>query len=460
MIDLKKMDSTNFPNVFKMLEIVAQQDEKVSFTDRLKNHMRANKYYPMLQMKKVFKSGSLILLHNTYKRSDVSHFKDLYEEARSVIIDVDKPIGENIVVSLADKIPESMTIDNYLLKAKDTDEIEKGFEGTMVYVYNHENNWFFGTSTIPDIDYSRYFHPTKTHGEMFDEILDKYGYNREGFVKCLSPNKAYGFLLVHYQNNNVMDYTEQFGENYKELFHIFSRDKESKGKTVDYTDRLNDLPVKYANSFSLEECIAGIKEDKSIYSFIVRTESGETYKVCRNEIFEKESKNRGNSNIWVNLIDVYMKGVPHYKVVDYICEYVPDNKEALTMTDDMGRTYEPTYMIHEAFRNISETLYRLYRTTTYYNKYTGRYNIMKEADSTLAPIMRFHLSQLRIIQITTHRDAPITPRNVRDYICHNQTMKNIRLLISHFAKVFSQCEQSKNYKSTMCFCFLNGLLSN
>lgn len=454
MIDLKKMDSTNFPNVFKMLEIVAEEDQEISFFDRLKNHMRVKKYYPMLQLKKVFKSDSLLLLHNTYKRNNVSHFKELYEEARSVIIDADKPVGENIVVSLADKIPESMTIGEYLLKAKDTDVIEKGLEGTMIFVYNHEDNWFFGTSTIPDVDHSRYFHPTKTHGEMFDETLAKYSCNREEFVKFLSPNKAYGFLLVHYQNNNVMNYTDQFGENYTELFHIFSRDKENKGKTVDYTDRLTELPVKYT------ERLAEVSEDSTIYAFIVRTESGDTYKVCRSEILEKESKNRGNSNIWQNMVDVYMKGVPHYKVDDYICEYAPDCKKALTMIDDMGRTYEPTYLIHEAFRNICETLYRLYRTTTYYNKYTGRYNIMQEAESTLAPIMRFHLSQLRIIQITTHKAAPLTPRNVRDYICHNQTMKNIRLLVSHFAKMFSQCEQSKNYKSTMCFCFLNGLLSN
>jgi len=450
------MDSTNFPNVFKMLETVSNEKGDVPFTIYLKNYLKSKKYYPMLQMKKVFNTRSLILLHNTYKRSDVEHFKELYEETRSVIIDVNRPIGENIVVSLADKIPESMTFEEYLTKADDTDRIMKAYEGTMIYVYNHEDRWFFGTSTIPDIDYSRYFHPTKTHGQMFDEAIAAYA-TREDFVKFLSPNETYGFLLVHYQNNNVMNYTEEFGENYAELFHIFSRDKESKGKTVDYTDMLLDIPVKYSQAFSREECDV---ENPKIYGFIVRTEKGDTYKVCRNEIFDKENRNRGNSNIWVNMIDVYMKGVPHYKVVDYINEYIPYAKDTLVMTDEMGRTYEPTYIIHEVMRNIGETLYRLYRTTTYYNKYTGRYTIMKDIDATLAPIVRFHLSQLRSIQITSHKEAPITPRTVRDYVCHNQTMKNIRLLISYFTKVYMSREGSKNNKSTMCFYFLNTLLLN
>lgn len=458
MIDcLIKMDSANFPNVFKMLETVSKEKGETHFLEYLKNYLKMKNFYPMLQIKKVFKSESLILLHNTYKRTDISHFKELYNEARSVIIDIEKPLGENIVVSLADKIPESLTLDEYLLKAKETDIIDVAYEGTMIYVYNHEEMWYFGTSTIPDINYSRYFHPTKTHGEMFDEAIAKHSFNRETFVKHLSPNKTYGFLLVHHQNNNVMNYTEELGENYAELFHMFSRDKDTQGKTVDYTDELNDLFVMYADTCTREECISSIND---VYGFIVRTEEGETYKISSTEVLEKEAKNRGNSNIWYNLIDVYKKGVPHYKVVDYINEFCPEKKESLVMTDEVGRTYDPTYMIHEVFRNICETLYRLYRTTTYYNRHTGRYTIMKEADSVLAPIMRFHLSQLRIIQITSHKEAPITPRTVRDYICHNQTMKNIRLLVSHFTKMYRSDEQSKNYKSTMCFYFLNNLLIN
>jgi ssDNA-binding Zn-finger/Zn-ribbon topoisomerase 1 len=454
------MDSIHFPNVVKMLETVQikfanSKDE--SFLECLKSFLKANKYHPMLQIKKVFKSSSLILLHNTHKRTDVSHFKDLYDESRSVIIDVNKPIGENIVISLADKIPESITFEQYVEKALDTDAIEKAYEGTMIYIYNHEGQWFFGTSTIPDIDYSRFFHKTKTHGQMFDEaILD----GREKFVERLSPDKEYGFLLVHYQNANIMNYTEEFGENYAKLFHIFSRSKTTKGAETDYLDELKESPVMYSPVLTREDCTETICNDQKTYGVIVRTAAGETFKVCRKEVFDKETKNRGNSNVWVNMTDVYMKGIPHYKVNDYIIEHLGGNKESLTMTDDMGRVYEPTYIIHEVMRNMCDAMYGMYRTSTYYNKYTGRFTIAKDIDSTFAPIIRFHLAQLRSIQITTHSHAPITPLAVRHYICLHQTMKHIRLLVAHFAKHYSSQEHSKNYKSTWCFVFLNTLLTN
>jgi hypothetical protein len=309
------------------------------------------------------------------------------------------------------------------------------------------------------MDHSRYSHPTKTHGTMFDEAIQKYfdEASRERFVKCLSPNKTYGFLLVHHQNSKLMDYSTELGENYAELFHIFSRDKENKGMTADYADRLNDLSIKYPEVISRDnhkEVVA----NNNTYGVIVRKADGNTLKVCREDIFKREMKNRGNSNHWVNMTDIYMKGLPDYHVNDYINDNLAGDKASLTKIDTQGRVYEPTYIIHEVMRNMCATIYGLYRTTTYYNKHTGRYKINKDMDSDLPPIIRFHLSQLRSIQITTHSEAPITPMTVRHYLCLHQTMKNIRLLVSHFAKSYTSQEHSKNYKTTQCFVFLDELL--
>jgi hypothetical protein len=49
------------------------------------------------------------------------------------------------------------------------------------------------------------------------------------------------------------------------------------------------------------------------------------------------------------------------------------------------------------------TLYTHYLDTTFYNKYTERYTINRECNAELAPIIRFHLAQLRDIQMTTHK---------------------------------------------------------
>ncbi len=462
-------DTTTFPRIAEMLEKVQEEfknGEFNSLTECLKNHLRVNKYYPMLQLKNIFNSIGLVLLHNTYKRTDIDHFKDLYDSSRSVIIDMLAPIGQNIIVSLADKIPNRITIEEYNEIKNDTDICEKGYEGTMIYVFHHNETWYFTTSTIPDINYSRYFHPTKTHGEMFNEVLASYFNDdtyssetlRAKFCEHLAIDKTYGFLLVHHENSHLMNYTEEFGEHYTVLFHLFTRDKTKKGTLVDYNSKLINVGVKYP-IFVKSEDVDDMIENPAVYAVIARTDKSDTvYKICNKHIIENEDKDRGNSNVWINMVSVYMKGTPHYKVKDYIEEYHSEIKDSLTLWDNIGRDYDPTYIIHEVIRSICENIYADYRKTTHYNKYTTRYNMNSAIDAVLPPIIRFHLAQLRNIQITSHKHAPITPKTVRDYICFHQPMKNIRLLVAHFAEVHANNPQTKNNKATHCFAFLNALL--
>jgi hypothetical protein len=461
-------DSATFPYIAQMLEKVQKEFECGEFNSMiecLKNHLRINKYYPMLQLKPIFYSNGLVLLHNTYKRTDIDHFKDLYDSARSVVINMNAPIGQNIIVSLAEKIPNRITIGEYKNVMCDTDICEKGYEGTMIYTFQHNDIWHFTTSTIPDINCSRYFHPTKTHGQMFDEVLASYfndsAYNsetlRDKFCENLSADKTYCFLLVHHENSHLMNYTEEFGKNYAVLFHLFTRDKITKGTVTDYTCKLINVGVKYPVYIKNED-IEDIIEDQNVYAVIARTYKGDTYKICNNKIIEKEDKDRGNSNIWVNIVSVYMQRRPDYEVKDYILEYCPQNKELLEIKDDIGREYNPTYIVHEVIRNICEHIYKHYRETTHYNKYTTRYNMNRELDNALPPIIRFHLALLRNIQITTHKHAPITPKTVRDYICFHQSMKNIRLLVAHFNKVYAGNPKTQKNKAAYCFLFLNHML--
>jgi hypothetical protein len=54
-------------------------------------------------------------------------------------------------------------------------------------------------------------------------------------------------------------------------------------------------------------------------------------------------------------------------------------------------------------------------------------------DRTLNPLIRFHLAQLRHQQTTIYKKKIINEKNVFNYLCHSNNIKNIQKLFSHLA---------------------------
>lgn len=442
-----------FPKINELLVEVKAEFDSGNFSSMeecFNSYIRKRRYWPMVQVKKYFGNAGLVLLHNTYKRTDVEHFKELYEEARSVVLDLNAPVGENIVVCLADKIPERISTEEYKHLQNPEDECEECYEGTMVYVYHHNNKWFFSTSTCPSVDSSRYFHPTKTHGTMFNEALQQFFPDtpveelRNRFTLYLNPEYSYGFLLVHHENRHVMDYSDFFEqENYAKLFHIFTREKATKEAVPHNLSELGiRYPLKFANiETALEELVR-----MPLYGILAKTEKG-MYKISAPEVIKAEKENLGNSNPWINLLSVYMQQNPEFKINDYINKYCQDKKDSLNLVLESGEELPPVYIIHTTMMTLKLMLHSFYHTTTVYDSHSKRYHLDKELDEQFSPIIRFHLAQLRHIQITSHRHIPLTPQAVYHYLCLHQTMKNMRMLIHHVAKG----NYNLSYKSEACF---------
>jgi hypothetical protein len=432
--------------------LAAAGDATTDRSNTLLSILREKHYWPALQMKKFHDHSGLVLLHNTYKRTDVSSFQELYDECRSVVLDLNAPEGQNIVVSLAHGIPERVSVAAYKEMHSETDVCELGYEGTVIYVYNHNGVWHFSTSGCPSMDRSKYFHPTKTHGEMFDEAI---GGDRDAFVQSLCEDKTYSFVLVHHQNRHIMSYNAEFGgvSSYAELIHIGTRDRASMSED-DIQDRpLASLGVKYARRFtSPEEAIETI-ENSNHYCVIVKTVDNKILKVAMPHILATEECHIGNPNNWHNMLHVYMQNNPNFHITDYINLYAPD---LVIPTNSSGRQMAPTYIIHTVMCTMRDILYDLYVQTTSYNKTAVWFKMNKELDASLAPVLRFHLAQLRHIQITTHTHGYVTPRAVYQYLCFNQTLKNMKTLINFFA---SNGGHQMNFRQAECFGVLNQLLS-
>ena len=457
---------TNLTDLLKEVMVEHDENEKNGTkTNTLIAVLRKKHYWPYLQVKQYFDRSGLTLLHNTYKRDDVSHFAELYNECRSVVLDLDAPIGKNIVVSLAGTTPTIMHDIAYKLHAQPADVCEQSYEGTVVFVYYHVDKWHFSTTSCPSVNSSRYRHPTKTHGCLMNEVINKHypadthEESRAMFTATLDTNKAYSFILVHHENQHITDHTDEFGADYGALVHIGTRLRKE-DVPLDLQDAKNqiNLPfIKYARRFaSPDEAMNWLssREPKHTYGFVVKrkTEDGKEnmLRVCPTSILEKDEEDLGNTNMWMNMLHVYKQNLLHFRVEDYLTKYHPDWKE--TNPGNHG------YVIHTAFKTFNDILYDLYRRTTYYNKTTQRYTMDKTLDASLAPMIRFHLAQLRFIQTSTHLFGPLTYKAVYHYMCFHVTMKNIRMLIRFFASE-SLVEYPIHPAALKCIITLNQELS-
>jgi|694.fasta_scaffold00528_57 hypothetical protein len=401
----------------------------------LLNILKEKQLWPALKIKKFKNDKNLCLIHNSYKTDIREEFKVLYDECRSVILDFTRSIGNNVVISYTNSIPIRQSINDYTTNIyKPTDKSYIAMDGTLISVYYHNNKWYFGSSCCPDINGSKFSHPTKTHGYMLDEVLyemfkNKVDINdpnisltlRTLFTSNLSPLFSYEFVLIHHENIHIIDYTNILGLNYKYLFHINTKNRITLNEENLDVKPLEYLGIKYPLKFNTpEDAIQYLNMNEG--SIIIKQE-GKLYKISNDKIHHVEEVNANNYNKWYNLFYVYMLQKPNYNINEYIQEFLINQSE-----------YNNGYMeINTIFMVIKSIIYNLYiSTTNYYPKY-NRFKINLDIDKKLSPVIRFHLAQLRQKQVSIYKKAIITETEVFNYLCHSNNIKNIKKIITHIS---------------------------
>ena len=429
---MKTMMSLN--NIINKTKEIKQPN--ISWNNTLLQVLRENHYWPAIQTKRFYSNNNLILLHNTYKRKDVESYIDLYNECRSVILDFSSP---NVILFKASSTPETLKFEDAIDKYDDTLECNIAYDSTLVYAY-YCNNWIFSTNTCTNIDYSKFNHPTKKYGEMFNEALPV---SREEFIQNLDINIVYTFGIIHYENKKYIDYTNEFGENYKKIMLLDTKEKYT-GINVDIT---LDFGILNPKKITLKEGY----QLNNIYGLIFEY-NNKRYKITPNNIIFQEETDFGYPNVWRNMIWIYQKNMEDFHISDYIKTY---NKEIEYPLDNNGEKLDPTYLIHTTMISMRDILYNLYTTTTVYFKQYNRFKMSKDIDSKLPPILQYHLAQLRRQQITIYVEDTITDKEIFYYLCYSNPMKNIIALINFFAT-------NSGYdilpRSSQCITILNNLL--
>ena len=435
--------------------------------------------WPNIKVKKFKNRSDIVLLHNNYKMGEIYEYKELYEQCRSIVLDFTLSFNDNVVVTYANSIPTRIDANTYMTNIySDHDKCYEAYDGTMITVYCHNGEWYFGTSSCPDANSSKFSHPNKTHGIMLDEILYKYYGNqltsedmklhaneisiilRNKFVASLNPEMAYEFIIIHHENIHIINYTNVLGENYKELIHVNTKNRRTLIEDDIHTKKVEELAnigINYPREFgNITEAMSYINDNQYSYGLIIKKKIENTvnlYKISTDVINYREDTDPCHPNTWMNILSVYMKNKQDYTVKDYISNYVPN---IVLPIDNNGRPIDATYIIHTLISTIKDSLYNYYvSTTTYYPRY-GRYKMNKDLDKQFPPIIQYHLAQLRNLQTSTYKDKMITSSNVYYYLCQCNDVKNIKTLIQFFA---STPINEMHPRTSMCFAIMNSLIS-
>ena len=193
--------------------------------------------------------GNMILL---YRKYDSMITNELERECRSLVIDY----NTLNIIAYSCEFPRLNTEGyNYLvsLKLNEINNITENsntinnicYEGAYFTVFYYNDDWYISSHT--DL-YSRNETNIKSmNHKLFFDIIDS------DFYEKLDKNKIYNFILLHYKNKKIIDYSELFGDSeYKKLCLTCVRDLYMKEEDI------------YSESINICEYIFTPEKDKTI----------------------------------------------------------------------------------------------------------------------------------------------------------------------------------------------------
>jgi hypothetical protein len=102
------------------------------------------------------------------------------------------------------------------------------YDGTVMSVFFAEDKWYLTTRRCLDSKES-FYNSDNSHYSLFNEVLENTEYKTfETLTESLEKDKSYYFILIHYKNKQVLDYSNEFGSEYKRLCLFSVKDSDQK----------------------------------------------------------------------------------------------------------------------------------------------------------------------------------------------------------------------------------------
>ncbi len=308
-------------------------------------------------------TDKLILIANKYKVNNFN-VKNIERECKNIIINKET---KKLVVYLNNSILYNDDANHFLLNNDISNnyikEIYKAYEGTNIILHYFNNKWNICTRKCLDSNKSAW--NNKTYYKLFNEACSQY----DNFYDNLNKDYYYSFLLVHYQNKNIVDYSYLFGEEYKKIFHIITKSNEThleipaSCSTIFKNNMVIDIPEKLDNydyinnSNNNDEFNLPIRD----IGIIIKLTNKENYNINLLKLntngYKIISKLKPNyNNILKTFIDLYKQELLKEHLV-----YYPGNKNIKLNDNENIVEYDIIGIIDSIFKVITSELFELFK---------------------------------------------------------------------------------------------------
>jgi hypothetical protein len=233
------------------------------------------KYYKIIVKEYKGHENNLLLLYRNYNSSINNAIE---RECRSIII------NEDNYQIVAYSCPNPIIVNNFKKIAPLQKIINKYYEGTYLTIFYYNNKWNIS---------SRKFLNEGNHYELFLETIDNIN-----FFNNLNIDKIYNFILIHFKDKQIIDYTELFGNDYKKLCLTSIRDKEMNEEKIDLNIELFNNVIFLPEIVDYSDCYNNLFDSSLIVKSI---EENKIYKIKSNNINLFDN----NKNIYIGYIYLY-----------------------------------------------------------------------------------------------------------------------------------------------------------
>ena len=314
-----------------------------------------------------------------YHKFDQKTSSDLETECRSIIINRDT----KQILSYSCENPLINTdAFKYLLESsininsQPTQLITKCYEGTLMSLF-FKDKWFLSTRRCLNSKDSIWGNDEKSHYNMFLDVLNDSGFeNFDKFTDLLNKDHCYHFVLIHFQNKNIVNYASQFGNEYKKLVLAFLRNKETQQEFDLYDSNVIanlNLDKILSNNIFISEKIDSldsfdISNQKDQFELPPLNE-GVIIKIFdpllqKNKLFKLQSKSYqfaksigSDKNIFMGLIYLYQKD----KLKDYLNEKSNQHLRKILNPINIQESYDSIGAIDALFKVLTSELFELFK---------------------------------------------------------------------------------------------------